>query len=145
VNQTRCNVLLVNDDLFEVDLLRRAAVESGTGICLTVAKGGDAVLNWFSAGVMTKEQMPHLIILDLQLPKLDGLAALRKLREHDATRRIPILAFSTQYTPDEVLMSYRAGANSFVAKPSDFTGLTEFFRERLNYWMPRQGELGLIA
>jgi two-component system, response regulator len=137
MNETRCNVMLVNDDLFEVDLARRAAVESCSGICLTVAKGGDAVLNWFGAGVAKKDQIPHLILMDLKLPNLDGLAALRKLRGNAATRDIPIVVFSTQYTQDEVLMSYRAGANSFVAKPADFAGLTEFFRERLNYWMPQ--------
>jgi len=135
VNETRFNVMLVNDDLFEVDLARRAAVESRSGICLTVAKGGDAVLNWFGSGSAKKEQIPHLILLDLQLPKLDGLAALRKLRGYDATCDIPIVAFSTQYTQDEVLMSYRAGANSFVAKPDGFAGLIEFFRNRLDYWI----------
>jgi two-component system, response regulator len=136
VNETRCNVLLVNDDLFEIDMARRAAVESRSKICLSVAKGGDAVLNWFGAGVVNKEQIPHLILLDLQLPKLDGLAALRKLRGNDATRDIPIVVFSSQYTQADVLMSYRAGANSFVAKPHDYERLTEFFRERLDYWMP---------
>ena len=67
----------------------------------------------------------------------DGMEALRKLRGHDATRVIPIVVFSSQYTQFDVLMSYRAGANSFVDKPTDFAGLTEFFRECLNYWMPR--------
>ena len=138
MNETRCNVLLVNDDLFQVDMARRAAVESRSGICLSVAKGSDAVLNWFDAGVAKKEQIPDLILLDLQLPKLDGLAALRTLRGHDATRDIPIVVFSAQYTQEEVVMSYRAGANSFVAKPVDLAGFTEFFRERLEYWMPQQ-------
>jgi len=137
LNETRCNVLLVNDDLLEVDMARRAAVESRSKICLSVAKGGDAVLNWMGAGVVKKEQIPHVILLDLKLPGLDGLAALRKLRGHDSTRNIPIVVFSAQYTHDEVLRSYRAGATSFVAKPADFAGLTEFFRERLDYWMPR--------
>jgi two-component system response regulator len=130
-------VLLVNDDLFEIDMARRAAVESRSKICLSVAKGCDAVLNWFSAGVVNKEQIPHLILLDLQLPKLDGLAALRKLRGNDATRDIPIVVFSAKYTQADVLMSYRAGANSFVVKPDDYERLTEFFRERLDYWMPQ--------
>ncbi len=138
MNEIRCNVLLVNDDLFEVDMARRAVIESGSGICLSVAKGGDAVLNWFDAGVAKKEQLPDLILMDLQLPKLDGLAALRTLRGHDATRDIPIVVFSAQYTQDEVVMSYRAGANSFVAKPADFTGFTELFRNHLAYWMPQQ-------
>lgn len=135
MNETRCNVLLVNDDLFEIDLARRAAVESRARICLSVAKGGDAILNWFDAGVAKKEQIPHLILLDLKLPSPDGLAALHKLRGHAATRDIPIVVFSTQYMQADVLMSYRAGANSFVAKPADFEQFTEFFRERLEYWM----------
>jgi two-component system, response regulator len=137
VDETRCNVLLVNDDLFEIDMARRAAVESRSEICLTVAKGGDAVLNWFGAGVVKKEQIPHLILLDLKLPSLDGLAVVRTLRVHVATRDIPIVVFSAQYTQADVLMSYRAGANSFVAKPADYEQFTEFFRERLAYWMPR--------
>jgi two-component system response regulator len=137
VNEIRCNVMLVNDDLIETDLARRAAVGSRSKLSLTVAKGADAVVNWFGAGVAKKEQMPHLILLDMQLPKPDGMEALRKLRGHAATRNIPIVVFSSQYTKDDVLMSYRAGANSFVAKPADFAGLTEFFRERLDHWMPQ--------
>jgi len=137
VDETRCNVLLVNDDLIEIDMARRAAVESRSKICLTVAKSGDAVLNWFGSGVAKKEQIPHLILLDLKLPSLDGLTTLRKLRGNDATRDIPIVVFSAQYTQADVLKSYSAGANSFVAKPADYAQLTEFFRERLAYWMPR--------
>ena len=137
MDETRCNVLLVNDDLIEIDMARRAAVESRSKICLTVAKSADAVLNWFGSGVVKNEQIPHLILLDLKLPSLDGLTTLRKLRGHDATRDIPIVVFSAQYTQADVLKSYSAGANSFVAKPADYVELTEFFGERLAYWMPR--------
>jgi two-component system response regulator len=136
VNEISYNVLLVNDDLFEIDLARRAAVESRSRISLTVAKGGDAILNWFGSSAAKVEQIPHLILMDLKLPGRDGLAALRKLREHDATHDIPIVVFSAQYTKDDVLMSYRAGANSFVAKPTDYAKLTEFFRENLDHWAP---------
>lgn len=127
------NVMLVNDDLFEIDLARRAVVESRSLINLTVAKGGDSVLNWFNAGIAKKEQIPHLILMDLQLPRLEGLAALRQIRANEATRDIPIVVFSTRYTQDDVLMSYRAGANSFVDKPADYARLTEFFRDSLTY------------
>ena len=136
MDESRCNVMLVNDDLLEIDLARRAAVESRARICLTVAKGCDAALNWLGAGVAKKEQIPHLILLDLQLPKLDGLAALRTMRVHEATRDIPIVVFSAEYTQEDVLMSYRAGANSFVAKPADLGQFTQFFREHLEHWLP---------
>ena len=130
----RYNVLLVDDDVVQIDLARRGAAESCPGIILTTVGSGDAVLDWFSASVDKKEPMPHIILLDLKLPKLDGLAVLRRLRGHDA-HDIPIVVFSAAYTQDEVLMSYRAGANSFVVKPTDLAQFTELFRERLAYWM----------
>lgn len=141
----RYNVLLVDDDLVQIELARCAAVESCPEIDLT-AVAGYAVLDWFSTCVREKEQMPHIILLDLKLPKLDGLAVLRKLRGYAATSEIPIVVFSAEYTQADVLMSYKAGANSFVAKPIDPVGYAEFFRDRLAYWMhPQQRKLILDA
>jgi CheY-like chemotaxis protein len=142
VNTGRYNVLLVEDDLLTTDLARRAAAESCPEINLTMVGSGDAVLDWLSDSVAKKEQIPHIILMDLKLPKLDGLAVLRTLRKHDAMRDIPIVAFSAEYTQADVLMSYQVGANSFVAKPADLEQFTGFFREQLAYWMqPRQREL----
>ena len=138
----RYNVLLVDDDLVQIDLARRAAADTSPEIELTAVAGGDAVLDWFDARFQKKEPMPHIILLDLKLPKLDGLAVLRKLRGFAATCDIPILVFSSEYTRDDVLMSYKAGANSFVAKPDDLEHFAELFRERLAYWMqPHQRKL----
>ncbi len=138
----RHNVLLIEDDPVEVDLARRASVESCPELVLTVLESVDAVLDWLSGSVAKKENMPHLILLDMKLPKLDGLAVLRKLRMHDATRDIPIVVFSSVYTQDDVLMSYQVGANTFVAKPADLAQFSEFLREQLEYWMhPRQREM----
>jgi two-component system, response regulator len=146
VDTGRYNVLLVDDDLVQIDLARRAAAESCPEISLTAVGGGEAVLDWFSASVEKKEHLPHIILLDLKLPKLDGLAVLRWLRGHDVTRDIPILVFSAEYTQADVLMSYKAGANSFVAKPTDLERFAEFFRERLAYWMhPLQRKLIFTA
>lgn len=138
----RYNVLLVDDDLVQIDLARRAAAETCPEIDLTAVAGGDAVLDWFITIVREKEPIPHIILQDMKLPKLDGLAVLRKLRNYAPTSEIPIVVFSAEYTQDDVLMSYRAGANSFVPKPTDLAGYAEFFRERLAYWMhPQQRRL----
>lgn len=146
MNTGRYSVLLVEDDLLTTDLARRAAAESCPEIDLTVVGGGDDVLDWLSDSVAKKEQMPHIILMDLKLPKLEGLAVLRTLRKHDAMRDIPIVAFSAEYTQADVLMSYQVGANSFVAKPADLVQFTGFFREQLAYWMqPRQRELAFAA
>ncbi|HEU0219606.1 MAG TPA: response regulator [Gallionella sp.] len=142
MNTGRYSVLLVEDDLLTTDLARRAAVESCPEINLTMVGGGDAVLDWLNDSIAKKEQMPHIILIDLKLPKLDGLAVLRKLRMHAATRDIPIVAFSAEYTQADVLMSYQVGVNSFVAKPADLAQFTRLFREQLAYWMqPRQRKL----
>lgn len=134
----RYNVLLVDDDLVQVDLAQQAAAQICPEINLTAVPGGDAALDWFEAGMNTQQQMPHIILLDLNLPKLDGLAVLRKLRSHAVTSEIPVVVFSAEYTQDEVLMSYKAGANSFVAKPGDVAGYAEIFRQRLAHWIHPQ-------
>ena len=146
MNTGRYSVLLVEDDLLTTDLARRAAAESCPEIDLTVVGSGDAVLDWLSDSVAKKEHMPHIILMDLKLPKLDGLAVLRKLRMHAATRDIPIVAFSAEYTQADVLMSYQVGVNSFVAKPADLEQFAGFFRDQVAYWMqPRQRELVFAA
>ena len=146
MNVSRYSVLLVEDDVPSADLARRAAVECCPEIDLTVVGGGGAVLDWLSGSAAKREQMPHIIMIDLKLPKLDGLAVLRTLRKHDAMRNIPIVVFSAKYTQADVLMSYQVGANTFVAKPVGLEHFTGFFREQLAYWMqPRQRELAFAS
>jgi two-component system response regulator len=135
VDANRYNVLLVDDDLVQIDLARRAAAEACPEIDLTVVPGVEAVLDWFGPADTNREQLPHIILMDLKLPKLDGLAVLRTLRGHATTCDIPIVVFSAEYTQDDVLMSYKAGANSFMSRPGDLAQFAEFFRERLAYWM----------
>jgi CheY-like chemotaxis protein len=134
VDTNRYNVLLVDDDLVQIELARRAAAEACPEIDLTVV-AGDAVLDWFGPADANREHLPHIILMDLKLPKLDGLAVLRTLRGHAPTCDIPIVVFSAEYTQDDVLMSYKAGANSFMSRPSDLAQFAEFFRERLAYWI----------
>lgn len=135
MNTSRYKVLLVEDDVSAVELARFAVAEFHPEIDLTVVAGGDAVLDWLHGRDAQPEQLPQLILLDLKLPKLDGLAVLRKLRIDAHTRDIPIVAFSGEYTQADVLMSYRVGANSFVHKPTDLEQFKEFFAERLAHWM----------
>ncbi len=133
------SIMLVEDDLVAIDLARRAAAESCPEVDLIMVAGSEALLDWLSGGIAKNIQLPHIIVMDLKLPKLDGLAVLRRLRMHTVTRDIPIVVFSAQYTQADIQMSYRAGANSFVIKPLDIAQFTEFFLDQLAYWMqPRQ-------
>lgn len=135
MNTTRYVVLLIEDDTSAIDLARQAVAESSPEIDLIVVEGVDAVLDWLSGSVLKKAQIPDIILLDLKLPKLDGLAILRKLRKRTDTLEVPIVAFSAEYTQDDVLMGYQVGANSFVPKPADLEQFKEFFQEKLAYWM----------
>lgn len=137
-NTVHHTVLMIEHDPAEIELAQRAALECGYEFTLMVLQNTDAVLTWMD-DEMPDQILPHLIMIDLRLPKLDGLAMLRKLRIDAATCNIPILVFSAEYAQPDVLMSYQAGANSFVAKPQDLQQFTEFFREQLPYWLePRQ-------
>ena len=117
MNTGRYSVLLVEDDLRATDLAHRAVEESCPEVNLTVVGGGDAVLDWLNGSIAKKEQMPHIILMDMKLPKLDGLAVLRKLRMHAVTHDIPIVVFSAEYTQADILMSYQVGANSLGVIP----------------------------
>lgn len=131
------SALLVEDDPVVIEMAHIAAAEFFHELNLTVLEGVDAALDWLSGSIAKKERMPHIILLDLKLPKLDGLAILRTLRNYPAIRDIPIVVFSTEHTQDEVLMSYQVGANSFVAKPADHEQFGKLFREQMAYWMGR--------
>jgi len=128
------SALLVEDDPLVIELARFAVADSFPELELTVLEGAAAALDWLSDNIAKKERMPHIILLDLKLPKLDGLAVLRTMRNYPAIRNIPIVAFSTEYTQEDVLMSYRVGANSFVAKPADHVEFSILLREQLAYW-----------
>lgn len=135
LNSTPYSALLVEDDPLAIDMARVAAAESCPGLELTVLPGVDAALAWLRGGGASNERMPHIILIDLKLPKLDGLALLRTMRNYPAMRNIPIVVFSPEHTQADVLMSYQVGANSFVAKPVDHVQFSELFREQLAYWM----------
>lgn len=134
-------ILMIDDDLVQIEMARRAVVESCLDIELAAVAGGDAVLDWFRSCVRNNEQLPDLIMLDLKLPKLDNLAVLRKLRSDAATGEIPIIVCSAVYTQEDILTSYKAGSNCFVAKPADSAECAELFRDRLAYWMNPQHKL----
>lgn len=139
-SRVRPTVLMVEHDPSEIELAQRAAKACGHEFALVALQDADAALDWLSDD--ESSVLPHLIMINLRLPKLDGLAVLRKLRIDAVTRAIPILVFSEEYTQADVLMSYQVGANSFVAKPGDLQQFIGFFCEQLPYWLePRQRKL----
>ena len=138
------NLLLISDDPSLVDWAQQTVAASDARIELTVLSVGTGVLDWL--GSVSRKQLPHLILLDLQLPKLDGLAVLRTLRNNVATREIPVVGIAAEYTQDDVQMGYKVGANICVAKPATQEEFAALLEQQIAYWLePRQRELAFAS
>lgn len=135
-------ILLVEDDPNGVAFAHEACAMCEPPIRLEVVEDSVEALAWLSRNIKVKNPMPRLILLDLKLPKLSGLAALRRLRMDSSTWDLPIIVFSELCEQSDVLLSYQIGANSFVSKPSDVNQFHELLNDLTSYWLqPRQRKL----
>jgi DNA-binding response OmpR family regulator len=111
---------------------------------LVVAQDSTEALEWLAKTSASNEAMPKLILLDLKLPHLIGLAVLRRLRMEASTCDMPIIVYSKIHEPADVVLSYQVGANSFVNKPEDIAQFNTLLHDLSDYWlMPRQRKLSL--
>lgn len=131
-------ILLVEDNEDDVDLALRAFRQSTwNGEIVVVRDGAEALDYLFASGAHAGRDsvlMPDVVLLDLNLPKVDGLEVLRRLREHEHTRRLPIVVLTSSNEDDDKVRSYDLGANSFVRKPVDFARFLEVARQLGTYW-----------
>lgn len=135
------SILMVESDPHVVEMVRAACQSSIPGVALRVLPDADALLAWLG-DESGSTPLPHVLLLDLKLPKLDGLAVLRHLRMEPRTSDLLVVAYAGEHTQDEVQLAYRAGANSFIDKPLTQEQFQTFFREQMPYWLtPRQREL----
>ncbi|MDX8400379.1 MAG: response regulator [Gallionellaceae bacterium] len=138
----RQTILFVEDDASGIALAREACCLCVPPIHLEVVDDSVEALTWLSDNTKDNNPMPRLILLDLKLPKLSGLAVLRRLRMDESTADLPIIVFSEICEQTDVLLSYQIGANSFVSKPADIDQYRELLAELAAYWLqPRQGNL----
>ena len=100
---------------------------------------GEAALDFlFARGAYAErasEPLPRLVLLDLKLPKVDGLEVLREIRAHDRTRSVPVVVLTSSQEERDIAASYRLGANSFVSKPVAFDEFTSTVAELGRYWL----------
>ncbi len=132
-------ILLVEDNPRDEALTLRALKKSNICNEVVVARDGVEALDYLfgdgtSAGRETRE-MPQLILLDLKLPKVDGLQVLEKIRAAERTRRLPVVVFTSSSEEEDLINSYNLGANSYVRKPVDFEQFLEATRQLGLYWL----------
>ena len=131
-------ILLVEDNPSDAGLTKRAFDKHRIHNELVVVEDGQEALDYlFGAGAYAGRdtgQMPAVILLDLQLPKLDGLEILKRIRGHDLTKRLPVVVLTSSREEQDEAMSYNLGANSYIRKPVDFHQFAEAVKTLGLYW-----------
>ena len=129
-------ILLVEDNASDEELTLRAFKKSRLVNPIAVARDGAEALEYlFARGVHTGRSVPEIVLLDLKLPKVDGLEVLRQLRSSERTRLIPVVVLTSSIEEKDVIQGYRLGANSYIRKPVDFTQFVEAVRQLGLYWL----------
>ena len=130
------HILLVEDNPRDEELTLRALKKSNVlNPVIVVRDGADALDYLFARGAHTGAPLPHIVLLDLKLPKVDGLEVLRQLRESDRTKVLPVVILTSSVEEQDVIRGYSLGANSYIRKPVDFVQFTEAVRQLGLYWL----------
>jgi CheY-like chemotaxis protein len=132
-------ILLVEDNPSDVELTRRALQKNNISNELVVAEDGQEALDYLFGGEpLTGPKMndlPALVLLDLKLPKMDGLQVLHRIRADERTSRLAVVILTTSSEEDDIAQSYDMGANSYIRKPVDFKQFAEVVRHLGLYWL----------
>jgi two-component system, response regulator len=132
-------ILLVEDNPDDELLTLRALKKSNIGNKITVVRDGVEALDYLFCTNSYADRDPHdqpqLILLDIKLPKVDGLEVLRRIRADERTRLLPVVILTSSKEQQDLIEGYRGGANSFVRKPVDFNQFAEAIRELGIYWL----------
>lgn len=136
---TRKTILLVEDDRDDEELTLRALRRSNIRNEVVVARDGQEALDLLFAGPRFMDgevdQLPAVVLLDLKLPKVNGIEVLRKIRTEPRTRRLPVVVLSSSRLERDRDAVYDLGANSFITKPVDFEKFCEAVGQLGMYWV----------
>jgi two-component system response regulator len=132
-------ILLVEDNPDDVELTLRAFRQSNIANEVVVARDGVEALDYlFATGAHAGRDvsvMPQVVLLDLKLPKVDGLEVLRRVRADERTKLLPVVILTSSREQQDLIESYRLGANSYVRKPVDFTQFVKSVLDLGLYWL----------
>jgi len=137
-NETKPLILLVEDNPADMELMSEALNRCESEVRLDVACDGDQALHYLFETVPNKKDRllhnPVVVILDLHIPKIDGLEVLQRIRDDQRTNSLPVVILTSSNEQEDKLKSYQLGANSYVRKPVDFFKFVEVTRNLGMYW-----------
>lgn len=128
-------ILLVEDNPDDEELTRIAFQESKLLNEVVVARDGAEALDYLLDPKDRGYALPNLVLLDLKLPKIDGLEVLRRMREEPRTRLLPVVVLTTSKEESDMLTSYNLGCNSYIRKPVVFNEFVDAVRQLGMYWL----------
>jgi two-component system, response regulator len=129
-------ILLVEDNRDDVDLTLRALKGNNIKNEVIVADDGVKALEYlFGAEGAAGKRLPAIVLLDLNLPRLNGLEVLQRIRGDERTRTLPVVILTSSTEERDLVEGYKLGANSYVRKPVDFVEFTEAARQLGLYWL----------
>ena len=141
-------IFLVEDNPVDLDLTLRAFAKRALTNPIIVARDGEQALRWIPRWE-SGEVCPALILLDLKLPRVDGLEVLRQLKTHPSLRTIPVVILTTSREDGDMQQAYLLGANSYIVKPVNFDTFIQVVAQVDAYWrllnqLPASGGAGAL-
>ena len=131
-------ILLVEDNKLDAELTLRALKNGGLANKVLWVKDGQQALDYlFRHGDYAErsDTVPRLVLLDLKMPRVDGIEVLRSIKAEDRTRRIPVVVMTSSQEEKDVAQTYELGVNSYVVKPVDFNAFADIARQSGYYWL----------
>ena len=132
-------ILLIEDNQDDEELTLRALSRNNISNQVSVVRDGQEAMDWLEAtgpyADRDPDDVPALILLDLKLPKIDGLEVLRRLRANPRTALVPVVILTSSKEDRDRTSGYQSGANSYIQKPVDFTAFVDAVRQLGMYWL----------
>lgn len=139
MNSKKINILLAEDDPDDRYLISEALDESQIDIQLYIVEDGEELLDYLHHRGKYENRvewpLPGLILLDLNMPRLDGREALKEIKNSTELRRIPVVVLTTSQADEDVIRTYDIGISGYIPKPVTFTGLLEVMKAIGLYWL----------
>lgn len=134
--KTSLRILLVDDSEVDAYFTKVAFAESYPSIEIEVVRDGVEALEYLHhQGRFTNSTIPHIVILDLNMPRKDGRTTLNDIKADPILRSLPVIVLTTSSDPEDILNAYQGYANSYITKPQDFEGYTEVVTKIRDFWL----------
>lgn len=136
VGNTARSILIVEDNPMDLDLLLQAIKENNVVNPVRICRDGEEALQFIEANATPEApDLPLLILLDLRLPKVDGIEVLRQARKHPIWKQVPIVIITTSHEAMDISRAYEYGSNSYIVKPVDFSAFVNVVKNIKLFWV----------